>query len=76
MTILLRAAGEAKFDKESNKYVLFWWCHMSKPHDFIEVTEWHNGEGVDVCINSNGEQRFSLTWGQYEALQALVTYKE
>ena len=52
------------------------WCHMSKPHDFIEVTEWHNGEGVDVCIDSNGEQRFSLTWGQYEALQALVTYKE
>ena len=51
---------------------------MSKPHDFIEVTEWHNGEGVDVCINSppEGEQRFSLTWGQYEALQALVTYKE
>ena len=52
------------------------WCHMSKPHDFIEVTEWHNGEGVDVCINSSSEQRFSLTWGQWEALQALVAYKE
>jgi len=52
------------------------WDHFSKETDFIEVTEWHNGEGFDVNINSNGEQRFSLTWGQYEALQALVTYKE
>lgn len=46
------------------------------PDDYVEVCEWSNGEGVDVHINSNGEQRFSLTWGQWEALQALVAYKE
>ena len=50
--------------------------HTAKDNDYIEVCEWSNGEGVDVNINSNGEQRFSLTWGQYEALQSLVTYKE
>jgi hypothetical protein len=57
----------AKF-AELNPY-----CHMSKPGDFMEVCEWQNGEGFDVC---SGEQRFALTWGQWEALQVLVNYKE
>lgn len=48
----------------------------AKDSDYMEVTEWTNGEGVDVTINSNGEQRFSLTWGQWEALQVVVAYKE
>ena len=45
---------------------------LAKEHDFMEVCEWHNGEGFDVTIN---EQQFSLTWGQWECLQALVTFK-
>ena len=49
---------------------------FAKPDDYMEVCEWSNGEGVDVNINSNGDQRFSLTWGQWEALNALIAYKE
>ena len=52
------------------------WCHFAKPDDFIEVTEWHNGEGFDAYISGNSEQRISLSWGHWEALQALVAYKE
>jgi len=44
--------------------------HLSKPHDFMEVTLWHNGEGFDVSVSD--EQRFSLSWGQYRALKKLV----
>ena len=40
--------------------------------DFMEVSMWHNGEGFDVILSSNGEQRFGLTWGQYKALKTLV----
>ena len=54
-----------------------------KPYDpfadnnaYMEVCEWSNGEGFDVTLSSHGDQRFSLTWGQWEALQALVAYKE
>ena len=37
--------------------------------DFLEVTEWSNGEGYDIHImDSNGEKQFHLTWGQMEAL--------
>ena len=46
--------------------------HLAKPGDFIEVSLWHNSEGFDVNLNSNGEQRFCLTWGQFKALKKLV----
>ena len=45
---------------------------IAKLDDFIEVALWHNGEGFDVNLNSNGEQRFCLTWGQFKALKKLV----
>ena len=45
---------------------------FAKEHDFMEVCEWNNGEGFDVTKN---EQQFSLTWGQWECLQALVAFK-
>lgn len=49
---------------------------FAKEHDYIEVTEWKNGEGVDVDINTIQSQRFQLTWGQYEALKYLVSKLE
>jgi hypothetical protein len=58
---------KSKFTEMAN------YCHLCKPHDFMEVTEWHNGEGFDVVVSDS--QRFSLTWGQWQALQALVAYR-
>jgi hypothetical protein len=38
--------------------------------DFLEVTEWANGEGYDIHIcDTDGEKIFRLTYGQYEALE-------
>ena len=51
--------------------------YFAKEHDFIEVTEWTNGEGFDVTFSvRNDNKSFSLTYGEYDALQALVAYKE
>lgn len=50
------------------------YCHHSKEHDYMEVTEWSNGEGLD--ININDKKHISLTWGELEALQVLINYKE
>lgn len=49
------------------------YCHFAKDDDFMEVTEWYNGEGFDVVIGTS--QQFSLTTGQYECLMALVNFK-
>jgi hypothetical protein len=43
------------------------------PDDFIEVTEWYNGEGFDVQLSAKSrEQQFSLTWGELSALRATL----
>lgn len=47
--------------------------HLAKESDFMELTEWHNGEGFDVTVGDN--RHFSLTWGEFEALQALAHYR-
>jgi hypothetical protein len=46
--------------------------HCAKPGDFIEVSLWHNGEGFNVDLSSNGDQSFRLTWGQFKALKKLI----
>lgn len=52
------------------------YCHFAKVHDFMEVTEWINGEGFDVYLSSvKGEHRISLTHGEWQALQVLVNYE-
>ena len=41
--------------------------------DFLEVTEWTSGEGYDIHISDvSGETKFSLTWGQVEALKKCI----
>ena len=52
------------------------YCMHSGDHDYMEVTEWSNGEGYDICINrkSDGE-KFSLSYGEVELLMVLLNYK-
>jgi len=44
------------------------YCHMAKPHDVIEVTEWTNGEGWDVTL---GTRQLMLTHGELQAILVL-----
>lgn len=46
------------------------YCYMAKENDFVEVTEWANGEGYDINI-SDGKS-VSLTYGELEAINYLV----
>lgn len=43
--------------------------HLAKDSDFIEITEWTNGEGWDISIN---DKTVSLTFGQLEAIKYLI----
>lgn len=43
--------------------------HLAKDIDFIEVTEWTNGEGWDIWLT---DILISLTYGQLEAINYLV----
>lgn len=45
--------------------------HLAKDTDFIEVTEWTNGEGWDIWLN---DRLMSLTYGQLEAINYLIKF--
>ena len=49
------------------------YCHLAKEHSFMEVTEWHNGEGFDVTIAD--DKYYSFTHGEFELLNVLVRIK-
>lgn len=48
------------------------YCYLSKEHSFIEVTEWKNGDGVDITIDSFQCTHFSLTYGEIDAIKKLT----
>lgn len=55
----------------NDKLKKYYYC-SNGDNDFIEVTQWTNGEGIDVTINSNGQEKsFSLTYGELEAINYL-----
>lgn len=39
--------------------------YLAKESDYIEVTEWKNGDGYDIMI---GEKHYQLSHGQLEAI--------
>jgi len=47
-------------------------CLFAKENDFIELTEWTNGDGFDIVISSHGDKSFSMSRGQFDAIKALV----
>lgn len=49
------------------------YCYHAKEDSFIEVTEWENGEGIDVAFD---DKIIQLSWGQLEAINVLAHYKE
>lgn len=42
--------------------------YLCKDEDFIEVTEWTNGEGITIDLN---EKLFHLTYGELDAINYL-----
>lgn len=52
------------------------YCMHSGDHDYMEVTEWSNGEGFDILIDrSRGIERFSLSHGELDLLMVLLNWK-
>lgn len=47
--------------------------YLAKDEDYIEVTEWANGEGYDITIDRGSNyKQFSLTDGELEAIKYLT----
>jgi hypothetical protein len=52
------------------------YCIFAGDSDFIEVTNWSNGDGYDICIErKNGGEKFSLTYGEFDLLTVLMHWR-
>ena len=58
-----------KIKRESINDNLKKYDFLAKDSDFIEVTEWANGEGWDITLD---DKVISLTWGQLDAIDYLI----
>ena len=45
---------------------------LAKDDDFIEVTQWTNGEGFDINISSQGEKYIATTYGEFKAIKEMI----
>ena len=46
---------------------------LAKEDDFIEITEWTNGEGYDINISCrNGEKYIAITRGEFDAIKQII----
>lgn len=43
-----------------------------KLSDFIEVTEWTNGEGWDIILSNNKDQTFSLHETEFDEIKKMI----
>jgi hypothetical protein len=43
-----------------------------KEHSYIEITEWHNGEGIDINANNYSDRTISISWGEFKLIKKLV----
>lgn len=59
-----------KYNKKSVYEKLKTFDYLSKENSFIEVTEWHNGEGWDITMD---DKVISLTHGQLAAINHLTS---
>jgi hypothetical protein len=58
---------------ELKDFCLFSMAERKDKGDFLEVTEWSNGEGYDIHIDDvGGEKKFHITWGQWDALKKCI----
>ena len=57
-------------------------CHLkdydfaSKEHSYIEITEWKNGEGIDINAYNYTDRNVSLSYGEFKLIKKLIKQLE
>jgi hypothetical protein len=48
----------------------------SKEHSYVEITEWKNGEGIDINAYNYTDRNISLSYGEFKLIKKLVKQLE
>lgn len=67
-----------KLDSRRTVYTrLTEYCYFAGESDYSEVTEWTNGDGIDVTVattHAPGYRTISLTWGEFKAIKKMIKF--
>lgn len=69
-------------DMETTQRISIWddlkkYDHRAAEKDYIEITEWINGDGYDIAIYENScLKHISLSYGEIEAIDFLIKQLE
>jgi hypothetical protein len=44
----------------------------SKENSYIEITEWNNGEGIDINAYNYSDRNISLSYGEFKLIKKLI----
>jgi hypothetical protein len=59
-----------------NRKAVFWnlkeYDFSCKEHSYIEITEWKNGEGVDINAYNHTDRTISISYGEFKLIKKLV----
>jgi hypothetical protein len=66
---------EVKSRKSVFTYLKSGW---HKEGDFVEITEWTNGEGwdINICTSSEGTKMFSIHFTEFELINQMIKFLE
>lgn len=66
---------EVKSRKSVFTYLKSGW---HKEGDFVEITEWTNGEGwdINICTSSEGTKMFSVHFTEFELINQMIKFLE
>jgi len=43
-----------------------------KEHSYIEITEWKNGEGIDINVYNYSDRTISISYAEFKLIKKLV----
>ena len=44
----------------------------AKESSYIEITEWYNGEGIDINAYNYSDRTISLSYGEFDLVKKLI----
>jgi len=44
----------------------------AKEHSYVEITEWYNGEGIDINAYNYSDRTISLSYGEFDLVKKLI----
>jgi hypothetical protein len=61
-----------KYNKKAVYCTLKDYDYLAKEHSYVEITQWNNGEGIDINVYNQSERVISLSYGEFKLIKKLI----